>query len=114
MIEPQRFQVIALTDCPFCKKAVDLLRREKKKFSVLVLDHDQEMLANLKKNTGHKTVPIVVGMLENGQQGLIGGFTELEAFLSRPKEVLHVKKYNEQIKKINEIMNEQEKEKQNG
>lgn len=114
MIEPQRYQVIALTDCPFCKKAVDLLKREKKKFSVLVVDHDQEMLLSMKNNTGHKTVPIIIGVMENGQQGLIGGFTDLEKFLSQPKEVLHVKKYSQSIESIDQIMNEQEKEKQNG
>lgn len=91
MTNINRFQVIVLTDCPFCKKAVNLLKKEKKKFSVLVLDHDEDMLNDIKTKANHKTVPIVIGMLDNGQQALIGGFTELETFLSQPKDTTEEK-----------------------
>ena len=82
MVDIKKYQVIVLTECPFCKRAVDLLKQSKKQFSVLVLDHDTEMLEHLKKTTNHMTVPIVLGMMENGQQLLIGGFTELEKHIS--------------------------------
>lgn len=92
MTDIKKFQAIVLTECSFCKKAVNLLKKEKKQFSVLVLDHDEEMLANVKSNTNHPTVPIIIGMMENGQQVLIGGFTELEKFLTQqPQDTTEVK-----------------------
>lgn len=98
MIELKRFQAVVLTDCPFCKKAVELLKKEQKKFSVLVLDHDQEMLQKLKTDLGHNTVPIVIGMMDNGQQLLVGGFSELEKYIESHKKVPEgIKKYRQQV-----------------
>lgn len=112
MIEVDKYQAIVLTDCPFCKKAVDLLRKEKKTFSVLVLDHDVSTLNTIKTNTGHKTVPIIIGTLKNGQQTLIGGFTELQQFLqSQPKDTqIKDPKAEKAIKKYQETQKASETE----
>lgn len=81
----ERFQLFVLTGCPFCKKASNLLEKHGAKFSIVVMDKDQELLDIVKNNYGHGTVPIVVGYLDDTQHMLIGGFTELEKFFQVDK-----------------------------
>lgn len=76
------FQLYIKTECPFCKKALDILDEHDKMMVVTVLDRaPAEVVQTIKTGFNHKTVPIV---LEATPEGLrkIGGFTELEKYLN--------------------------------
>lgn len=79
------FNVFVKTDCPFCRKAVDLLTKNNKKFIVTVMDHCEEFRQKISETTGHQTVPVVLEILEDGTPTLIGGSDGLEAYLNSEK-----------------------------
>jgi glutaredoxin-related protein len=64
------------TDCFFCKKAVDLLKENKQKFSTLNLKKRPGVLKELKEIYDWKTVPMVFHRQDNEIE-FIGGFTDL-------------------------------------
>ena len=80
----KRYSVYVKTECPFCKKAVTLLEQNKLPFIVVVTDKNEEFLNEIKQQTGHKTVPIV---LEHDEKNirLIGGSDNLEQYLMELK-----------------------------
>jgi glutaredoxin len=79
------FHVYSKTDCPWCKRAVAVLQREKEHFTVTVLDHAPTVLRDLADEFSWKTVPIVtlIDDYDNNPVGarLIGGCEDLERFL---------------------------------
>lgn len=81
--EIERYQVLVLLDCPYCKAAVDLLKKQNKRFCTIVMDTDQPLLNFLKQKYNWKTVPIVVGITKESEEIVIGGFTDLQKFLEK-------------------------------
>lgn len=77
------YKVIMKVDCPFCRKAVDLLSEKKLPFVVVVVDNSEEFLQEQKRNYNWPTVPIVLEVDSLGKETLVGGFTELNEKLSK-------------------------------
>ena len=71
-----KYELYIKEGCPFCIKAVELLREKDKQFVVHVMDSDIEALNEAKEKFKHNTVPIVL-VRENNTKSLIGGYTEL-------------------------------------
>jgi len=65
-------QVYTWSNCPFCVRAKDLLKRKGLSFQEIDLDGKDDELAKLRERTGQRTVPQI---FIDGK--LIGGFTEL-------------------------------------
>lgn len=80
------FNVFVKTDCDFCKRAVSLLIENNKQFIVTVMDHCEDFRNKIAETTGHKTVPVVLEILEDGTPTLIGGCDNLESLLQKEKE----------------------------
>lgn len=63
--------------CPYCIRAIQLLKTKKVDFEEFVLDGKDDELNALRAKTGHKTVPqIFIG------DEFIGGYSELAALES--------------------------------
>lgn len=80
----KRYTVYAKTDCPFCKKAISLFEESKLPFIVVVVDKNLQFLEEIKQQTGHKTVPIILEHEQNFVK-LIGGSDDLENYLNSPE-----------------------------
>lgn len=83
MMNPKMYKLIIKVDCPFCKKAVNLLTQKKIPFIVVAADKGDQFLQEQKSNYNWPTVPIVVAIDENNNETVIGGFTELNERISR-------------------------------
>lgn len=82
-MNPKMYKLIIKVDCPFCKKAVDLLTRKKIPFIVVAADKGDHFLQEQKSHYNWPTVPIVVAIDENNNETVIGGFTELDERVNR-------------------------------
>lgn len=76
------FTVYSLTDCKFCKKAIELLTAKNVPFVVVVLDKNPEFLEKVKEDMKHPTVPIVIDHLNVGEIKIVGGSDDLETYLN--------------------------------
>jgi glutaredoxin len=65
--------------CPWCVKAINLLNESGLEYAVILLDQALEYRRHLKKRYSWDTVPIVIEVDINGEETLIGGYTDLEA-----------------------------------
>ncbi len=77
------YKLIIKVDCPFCKKAVNLLSQKKIPFIVVAADNSDNFLQEQKNHYSWQTVPIVIAVGEDGSECLIGGFTELNERLNK-------------------------------
>ena len=75
-----RYSIYVKTDCQFCKKAISMLENSKLPFIVIVTDKNEDFLNEIKQQTGHNTVPIILEHNETGIR-LIGGSDNLEQYL---------------------------------
>lgn len=75
------YTVYSLTDCKFCKRAIQLLDINQMPFLVVVMDKNVEFLQKIKQDMNHPTVPIVVQQLDNSTIKIIGGSDDLERHL---------------------------------
>lgn len=82
----KRYTVYAKTDCTFCKKAIFLFEQSRLPFIVVVVDKNLEFLEEIKQQTGHKTVPIILEHEQNAVK-LIGGSDDLENYLKENKTI---------------------------
>jgi|GEM_PF-2803832 len=74
------FQAYVKTGCPFCKKALDIIERHDKMVVVTVLDRaPEEVIADIKGQLNHQTVPIILEADTEIGIRMIGGCTELAA-----------------------------------
>lgn len=65
--------------CPFCVKAVDLLKEQQKNVKIVNFEPDQEsILQEIKDVYEWQTVPMIF-KVENAKSELIGGYTDLVA-----------------------------------
>lgn len=75
VLEPPEYKVYAMRGCPYCIKALNLLKKKKKNYSVYYLDGKK--YHDFKKKYGQEaTVPRIY---KNGN--LLGGSEELESQL---------------------------------
>lgn len=79
------FTVYALTDCPFCKKAINLLSEKRLPFLVVIMDKNPEFVEKVKQDMQMKTVPIVVEHTTSGMLKVIGGSDSLDNYLNSPE-----------------------------
>lgn len=77
------YKLIVKLDCPYCKKAVNLLSEKNLPFIVVVADKGEQFLQEQKTRYGHPTVPIVIHIDDAGVETVVGGFTELKERLTR-------------------------------
>ena len=77
------YKLIVKVDCPFCKKAVNLLTQKKIPFIVVAADKGDGFLQEQKNHYNWQTVPIVVAIDENDNETVVGGYTELNERLNR-------------------------------
>ena len=78
------YSVYVKTNCPFCKKAVSLLEEKNIPFIVIVVDKNEEFLEEIKRQTNHQTIPIILEHTKNGTK-FIGGSDDLENYLNLPE-----------------------------
>ncbi len=81
MLGVKYFEVYAWASCPWCARAVNLLKENGFEFSLTLLDNSATKHHEMKKATGWETVPIVIEHCLNSDPKLIGGFTDLQAYL---------------------------------
>jgi glutaredoxin len=79
------FTVYSLTDCDFCKKAINLLDEKSIPFVVVVMDKNLEFVEKIKEDMKRTTVPIVIEQMDVGQIKIVGGFDDLENYLNSPE-----------------------------
>jgi len=79
------FTIYSLTDCSYCKKAIDLLDKKKLRFVVVAMDKNPEFVDKVKEDMRMKTVPIVIEHLDAGQIKIVGGFDDLENYVNLPE-----------------------------
>lgn len=78
------FTVYSQVDCPYCKKAIALLKSRGEEFTVVMLDYSPTIRKTLSEIYHWKTVPmIVVAPFDEGVSDVkfIGGCEDLERFL---------------------------------
>lgn len=69
------FKIYGKPNCIFCEKAVSCLKSLDLSYEYIDLSVDVNSLQRI-KSEGHKTVPVIFF-----NEGLIGGYTELEEYL---------------------------------
>jgi glutaredoxin len=79
------FTVYSLTDCDFCKKAINLLDEKNIPFIVVVMDKNPEFVQKIKEDMNKTTVPIVIEQMDVGQIKIVGGCDDLESYLNSPE-----------------------------
>ena len=77
MLGVKYFDVYAWATCPWCARAVNLLRDTGFEFSLTLLDNSDAKHHELKQETGWQTVPIVIEHRLDGESKLVGGYTDL-------------------------------------
>jgi glutaredoxin 3 len=74
---PAKIVVYSKSNCPYCVRAKDLLKKKGTAFEEINLDNDFEGLTRLKNQTGLQTVPQIFI-----NDKLVGGYTDLAALES--------------------------------
>tara|TARA_R100000908_G_scaffold58319_1_gene34393 strand:- start:215 stop:472 length:258 start_codon:yes stop_codon:yes gene_type:complete len=82
-----KFRLYTKTACPYCQMAVNLLADHQKDFECYALDNQPELLTEIQNTYRWDTVPVVVEITE-GQEKFIGGFTDLQEYLLKGKQLL--------------------------
>jgi glutaredoxin 3 len=73
-----RIQIYTWSNCPFCVRAKDLLKRKGIEFEEINLDGKDAETTALQNRTGMRTIPQIFI-----NDAFIGGFTELAALDSK-------------------------------
>ena len=72
-----KYIVFCKPSCPYCIKAVDLLKNSNKSFKVVNFNEDQkEVLQEIKDALDWQTVPMVF-LKEKSTMSFVGGYTDL-------------------------------------
>ena len=82
-----KFRLYTKTACPYCQMAISLLAEHKKDFECYALDKQPQLLTEIKSTYRWETVPVIVEITE-GQEKLIGGYTDLKEYLNKGKQLL--------------------------
>ena len=89
MSNRKRFHLIIRSDCPWCEKAQKLLSEENYRFDVDIMDSEPELLLEIKKSLGHKTVPMIWEIDFLGKKTFVGGYDDLTRHLNKTKRILN-------------------------
>ena len=73
----RHYFIWAKSQCPFCIKAVQLLKEQEMDFTIYDLQAEPILLNEVKNNLSWPTVPMVLEVKSNGIQSFIGGYTDL-------------------------------------
>jgi|1_EtaG_2_1085319.scaffolds.fasta_scaffold82568_2 glutaredoxin len=73
----EKYILYVRTDCPFCVKAISLLKEKKEVFSVLDLKSRPKVLRELKDIYEWQTVPMIFEKTDGNVIKFIGGYTDL-------------------------------------
>jgi len=82
-----KFRVYTKSGCPYCRAAIGLLSKYEKVFECYALDGQPQLLTEIKNTYKWETVPLIIEITE-GQEKFIGGFTDLEEYLLKGKQLL--------------------------
>ena len=82
-----KFRLYTKKNGPFCQMAIQLLSENQKEFECYSLDQQPELLNEIKSTYNWKTVPVIVEITA-GQEKFIGGFTDLQEYLIKGKQLL--------------------------
>ena len=82
-----KFKLYTKTTCPYCHAAVRLLAESKMSFECHSLDAQPELLTEVKEKHNWRTVPMIFDVT-GGQEKFIGGFTDLQEYLLKGKQLL--------------------------
>ena len=70
------YNIYGLKWCIFCLRAINFMQEKGLEFHYYPMDSQERVLEYLKKEHGHKTVPIITENI-NGDEVLIGGYDDL-------------------------------------
>jgi glutaredoxin len=82
-----KFKLYTKNTCPYCHAAVRLLAENKMSFECHSLDTKPQLLTEIKEKHNWGTVPMIFDISE-GQEKFIGGFTDLQEYLLKGKQLL--------------------------
>ena len=85
----KRFHLIVKSDCPWCEKAQSLLGENNYRYDVDVMDKEPELLLEIKKSLGFKTVPMIWEIDYLGSRTFVGGYDDLVQHLDKGKRLLN-------------------------
>ena len=76
----KQYKLWVKSGCPYCEQARHELLLKGLAHTVFVMDEQLDELKEVQNKFEHKTVPVVV-LESNGEEKLIGGYTELKEHL---------------------------------
>tara|TARA_R110000824_G_scaffold299654_1_gene487704 strand:- start:15 stop:269 length:255 start_codon:yes stop_codon:yes gene_type:complete len=68
-------------DCPYCDRALKLLDKQGHDYIVNLMDHNEELLSEVKKKYVWDTVPMIIEISDKKGFHFIGGYTDLCEYL---------------------------------
>ncbi len=71
------YKLYIKNSCSFCDKALKLLDKKKQEYIVNIMDHNEELLSEVKDTWSLETVPIIIEISERRGFNFIGGYTDL-------------------------------------
>ena len=80
MSKRRTFYLYSNSECPFCKKAKDLLRKTGHSHIAMELGWDHPTLGRLKEEMNWKTIPMVFE-IQGRDHKFVGGYTDLVEYL---------------------------------
>ena len=76
------FLLYVLDGCPYCEKAMEILRKNKLKYEKVVVPHDEEKKKEYKKKCEMTTFPMIfVETNEKNHYLKVGGSSDLENYM---------------------------------
>ena len=82
-----KFKLYTKSSCPYCQSAQLLLAENNISYECHSLDDRPKLLMEIKDRYNWRTVPMVFEVT-GGQEKFIGGFTDLQEYLSKGKQLL--------------------------
>ncbi len=76
-----------LDGCPFCEKALKLLKENNIKYKNVTIENNENIKKNYKKITGMQTFPMIFSHIQNDVYIKIGGASDLEEAIERSKDI---------------------------
>jgi len=84
-----KFTIIGSLECPWCVKAQELLSAFEKQYEFKAHAFDSPLIKEAKETYNHPTIPIVLVGDDQGNDFLIGGYAELERFITDEEDKKH-------------------------
>ncbi len=64
--------IYSANNCPYCRKAKNYLEQNGFQYQEIDLSHDYDKIDELKKSTGHRTIPLIFV-----NDVFVGGYTDM-------------------------------------